>query len=202
MTDTEFGGESLDELVDAYVQRELGLQAQLDEQAQELSAQRQTIASLEEGRAQEQPRQSQHRGIGTIARLAAAAQPNAGMPTDLVAQRGVALAASQIPNFNRHRSQAVELFQTDPYWGAQLDRATHTGNPAVVAETVSAAIRVLGDRGRLQLQEETRSMKLNAQGLTGGQSGRPDPVSDDARTWARIAAAGQGTYAEIAARGR
>src|SRR5437868_1590927 len=105
------GDESLNELVNSYIEREADLEAQIQDQSEHLSAQRETIAAQEEAllSAEEQfrPAPQTRTGIGTIARLAAAAQPHASQDSEIVAREGAALAASQISDFDQYRSGVV-----------------------------------------------------------------------------------------------
>jgi hypothetical protein len=115
-------------------------------------------------------------------------QPQGPTP-ELIAEQGIAVAASQLGA--EAVGKAVDLFRTDPQWAAYFAQTVNNG-PAAVVEGIGEAVKAIDSQRR-----DTRDMKLNAQGISGGQSGRPDPVSTEQQAWQRIANVNMGSYSDL-----
>jgi hypothetical protein len=175
-------------------------------QGQELSQLREQLASLEfeqEAEPQEQPSFDPMATIKQMVeqQLAPQMQQYAPPAPELVIDQAERLLAAQVPDYADYQEQVFGLFKDSPEWQAELGRAASTGNPSATAAVIAGAVQTLAASGQLTRQASSRDMKLAAQGISGGQSGRPDTPSDQ-RDWERIVAAGQGTYGELAAKGR
>jgi hypothetical protein len=120
--------------------------------------------------------------------------PQYGPDSQLVAaEQGIQIATQHLGAENV--GKAVDLFKSNLEWGAHFGQSLQ-GGPTAVAQTIAEAVKAMTVVPTIseaaRMTEDTRAMKLQAQGITGGQAGRPDPATSSERAWERIRNAGGG----------
>jgi hypothetical protein len=103
------------------------------------------------------------------------------------------MVAEHIHDWPEVKPQVTSLLNSNTEWGNALKQAAQTGNAAHVAGILSSAISPVQAN-----RENSRSMKLAAQGLVGG-GGKPGRQSPEEEGWSRIVNAGNRTYSELMA---
>jgi hypothetical protein len=171
------------------------LSAQLDEYEQALAAQylapeqqQPAIDTMQELAAQQQPQTYQ------VPHLNAPAETQAAQ----VADAAVRAVETKFSDWAQFKEAISEVIANDPIYGddriwvnpvaaqGALERAYFAVKAGNVIPHVDDVMRC-----------DTRALKLAAQGITGGQGGRPDPIPSSEQAWERIRAAGQNSYSEL-----
>jgi len=174
-------------------------QNKIREQGTQLNELRETLGAYEEELAQA----ATHAPVETMQHLTQEVQAPQYQPqAELVAvDQALAIATSQLGA--EQVGKAVDLFKSNAEWSnylvAQATQAGTAGVTKAITEAVEA-MNTIPTQGDLRRSSDSaRSLKIAAQGLSGGQSGRSerDPESTE-QAWARIRDANMGDYASLA----
>jgi hypothetical protein len=101
------------------------------------------------------------------------------------------MVASHVHDWQVVKPAVASLLGSNQEWGRALQEAASTGNAAQVAGVLSSAVSTVRAN-----QENSRSMKLSAQGLIGA-GGRPVRQSEEQEGWQKIVNAGNRTYSKL-----
>lgn len=185
--------------------------ATLSEQLEELQATQQSYQ-------QPQPQQSdwnamyEENPVGTMALLAQQMadakirefqqqfsqqlQPTNDAQSEIVLSYADAQARALHPDWDEIKDEVADFIKSDPT--LPDDNDPRWNSPQFIAAVYDRSARLVKASKPVDpTQQSARDMKLAAQGLTAGGSGRPDPANDAAEAWDRIRGAGGGDYASL-----
>jgi hypothetical protein len=187
---------------EALVESYKNAERKIHEQSQQLREMSETLGAYEEELAQA----ATHAPVETMQHLTQEVQAPQYQPqAELVAvDQALAIATSQLGA--EQVGKAVDLFKSNPEWSNYLITQAMQAGAAGITHAISEAVHAMNTiptQGELRRSSDSaRSLKIAAQGLSGGQSGRSehDPESAE-QAWERIRAAGQNSYSGLMTRG-